>query len=618
MNRVRAIAILAGGSLLTALFLARFRPGALLIVSTISPAMAACGILLCSLAAGRIALRLVRSNADPVASLLIGYPTFGTLVSLVAWTGMAIQPLIAVMTIGFAAAGAWLLWRDMRDRVASDVRFASPLLLLIPPIAIAFIGAITPVSSPDEMIYKLAVPHAYLQYGAMVELPLNSNSYLALATHGSDLAALAISGGVAAKLSRFGIYLATLAILLRFSRRFAGDCAWWPVTVVAWTPALAIIAGWAWDEWIVIGLAILSLDALERDEIALAFAAAGAAVASKYTGLLWLFAFGVVAAVRLRDARALARGALLAAAFGGFSYVRNLVWTGSPIAPLLLPHSPQVAGYKSEQRFGGWLELARGAEIFDRRIVDESLGILMPLTVLAALFMIRRGDRTLRDLLLVGAIQMPILITLAPVSHNMVLGVIPLSLAGSAACVEIWRASGRSWRLVLGAIAGLALVAQIILVSFVFETYDFTRYLAGRETAKEYIARQQPFAKAYDHLERTMPPGSRVLFLGENRTFHLNRPAMSGGNLDGPRVAAWLESFPSAGDLHGSLRRMGVSHMLLHRGNYRVAGGPPPPMIERELVVELSPRADGMVKEMLKTRATLRYRDETYLIFELR
>lgn len=606
----RAVPLLAAGTGLVVLFLFRFKPAARLLVETVPPALVAGAVLLACFAAGTLALGAIRARRDDLAALLVGYTTFGTLIALVAWTGLAIATLITIVTIGLAAFGALLLVRKEWTG-----RSACPPLL-IAPIVIAAIGAITPVSSPDEMIYKLAVPHAYLQYGAMVELPLNSNSYLALATHGTDLAALALSGGIAAKLARFGLYLATLLVLLRFARRIAGEGATWLAAIVAWTPALMVVAGWAWDEWAVIGLAMLALDALQRDEHALAFAAAGGAIASKYTALPWLFAFAIVALLRIRNPRALAKAALLVAAFGGFFYLRNLIWTGSPVAPLLEPNSPAVMNYKTGERFSGWRELARGSDIFDKSIVDESLGIVMPLSALAALFAIRR--RELRDLLILGAVQMPILIAIAPGSRNIVMGVVPLALAGGAICAEVWRDASRAWRIALGSVAAVALAAQLVLVGFVFDSYEFAPYLAGRENAHAYLARMQPFVKLFDHLHATTPANARILFLGETRTFHLDRQSISGGNLDGARIVAWLARYHSAAELHAALRAMGVTHVVLGSQRYRVAAGKPMTMLERETILEVPPRIDTIVTELLKTRAVLRYRDAAYLSFELR
>src|SRR5438067_2254284 len=120
---------------------------------------------------------------------LIGNSTIFTanFTTTAALTNTAIVPIITIVA---AFAGAYLLGK--RDLTFTRVH---PLLAI--PIAIAFIEAIAPVNSPDELVYKLAVPHAWQLFGRMLELPLNSNSYLAMALHSADLAALVLGGGIA-------------------------------------------------------------------------------------------------------------------------------------------------------------------------------------------------------------------------------------------------------------------------------------------------------------------------------------------------------------------------------------------------------------------------------------
>src|SRR5213078_3341 len=110
--------------------------------------------------------------------------------------------------------------------------------------------------------------------------------------------------------------------------------------------------------------------------------------------------------------------------------------------------------YKSGGMFSGWGELVRGADIFDAGIVDESLGILLPLAAICGLFALASRDRkVLKDLAWIGAIQMPILITIAPGSRNIVNGVVPLALAGGVLMGDMWRDAKRPLRVLLGAAA---------------------------------------------------------------------------------------------------------------------------------------------------------------------
>lgn len=611
MQRSQAVGVAAliVAAALTALFLQRFVPARLVLRETGGALLAAGAVALACYGAGRAAIRDRRSGF--LDAFLIGLPLFGTLVALIAW--ISVRPVV-IVTHAAALAGIVLLIADRRSLIASR-----PPWLLAPPILLAFMAAIAPVNAPDELIYKLAVPHAYELYGRMVELPLNSNSYLAMAFQFTDLAALLLGGGIAAKLVHFALYLAALAAIHRLAARIAPRAGWWPVIVLAWTPALMLIAGWCFNEWGVLGLLALSveryhrwLESQDRTDFLVAFAAAGGAIAAKYTAIPFVAALGLL--VLWRHRRVALKAALIVIAAGGFFYLRNAIWTGSPVAPLLLPDAPAVQSYRGES---GWLDLATGADIFDARVADESLGILLAVSFLAGFLALRSRNATARDLALIGAIQMPLLLTIGPGSRNIINGVAPLAIAGAALIGEAWHDLRPSLRAVGGALAAIALTAQLVLVFFSFHDYDVLPYLGGSETAGQYVMRQRPFAKPYAWIAQQTPRSARVLLLGENATYYLDRPSVAGGNLDGPRIAKWLARFPTPAALHAELLRQRITHVILRKKWYR-AGHRPLTPIESELMLEVAPETDRVVTAMLKTLAVLRYRDEEYLIFQLR
>ena len=603
MGETRPLVLLGGAIAILAIFLSRFQPAWLLLTETAQPVLVAAVVVLAMLATGFGALLLVGSGRklkvsaetfnfrpDPMDAFIVGFPTFGTLIAIVAWIGIAMHVAIALITFALAGAGLFLLLRH-------PIRAPRIPKLLIIPILLAVVEAITPVNSPDELVYKLGIPHAYDMAGRMFDIPLSSHSYFTMALQLADLAALILGGGIAVKLAHLALYLAALAVIRRLTN---SDSI---TAIVAWTPALMLIAGWAWSEWGVIALLVLSIDRLE-DNPGVAFAALGGAVASKYTALPWLLAFGIVALVRTRDAKLLLRGALLVILFGGFFYVRNAVWTGSPLAPLFLPDAPAVFGYKGGGLLGGWRQLIAGGDIFDPRIVDESLGIVLPLAAICGLFALGAADRKQRDLAWIGAIQMPILITFAPVSRNIVGGVVPLALAGGAVIEGIWLST--TLRKVFETVIGLAFAAQLVLAVYVLDSYDMVPYLCGKETAHEYVRRVRDFAPVYDWIETHTPPEAKILFLAENRTYDLDRQTVSGGNFDGPRIAAWLARFPNAAALREELRRERVTHVLIHPAWLR----PPRTMMEREFTLVLPPQTEAALREC----TTPVYQDRSYVL----
>src|SRR5205814_1831081 len=72
---------------------------------------------------------------------------------------------------------------------------------------------------------------------------------------------------------------------------FGGD---WAAIVFAFTPALMIIAGWAWSEWAVLGLLLLAYERFSIDDTNGGACALGCAIAVKYTALPWLLAAAII------------------------------------------------------------------------------------------------------------------------------------------------------------------------------------------------------------------------------------------------------------------------------------------------------------------------------------
>lgn len=645
-----ALALVALGlaALIGSVFFGRFAPAATVVRETAGPAAAAALVLLASLAAGSFALRIGRwafgrfadqpnpaiDDASTAETILIGIPTLGSAVGVIAWAALPLRGSILLLTLAAAAFGCVVAWRKAsagpRERFGAGSVLSA--ILLAPPILLAIVQAIIPVNSPDELAYKLAVPQAYLQFGRMLELPLNSDSYFPFALHLTDMVSLAISGGIAAKLVRLAAYILTLMAVHRFARRTMPHPIV-AVAVLAWTPALMIIAGWCWEEWALIGLLLVSFDRLQRwlddggaSNAAVCSVALGSALASKYTALPWLLVFSAVAIYRLargtfpRTPRVRFAGVtlLLLAAFGGLFYVRNLIWTGSPIAPLLLPNSPAIENFRSGERFGGWIEAARGYDVFHPEFVDESLGIVLPLLVLLSIAVLLRRDRTMNDLFAVGALQMLILLSIGPGSRLMLTGLFPLALCGAAVMSETWDRVRAPLRVLLGAACVLALSGQLVLVLFTLESYEFLPYLAGKENARTYLTRTRTFMAPYAWIETNTPPSAVILLLGENRSYYLPRRGLAAGNLDGPRIADYLGKGRTSADLHLALRRDGVTHILIHTPWYRVAtaGTARLTMLEKEYVLEVPPETHRLLREVLATRAALRYRDGEYLIYE--
>ncbi|HEX4440797.1 MAG TPA: hypothetical protein VH854_12045, partial [Thermoanaerobaculia bacterium] len=625
-ERLGIAAALLAAAVLAVVYFGRFAPAREVVFRTARPAAAAALVLLASLAAGAAAMRLARrafargaglrddgAAVDVCDATLLGVPLYGTVLAALAW-GLPALPAATLATLVLAAAGLLVLRRSWRRPIVDATALETAVLGV--PIALALIEAHMPVSSPDELVYKLAVPRAYLLEGRMLELPLNSESYFPGGLSLPAMGALGLSGGTAARLVFFAVFLLALRVVRRLGERVEPGAGVFAAAVVAWTPALMLIAGWCWADWGMIGLLLLSYEAWDRfrerpsaDLAATCALALGAGLASKYSAAPWLVVFAAavlpsLARLGVPRARTAACAAAVVILAGGFFYVRNTVWTGSPVAPFLTRAGLKMAHFREEAGLSGWQELIRGYDVLHPGIVDDALGVALPLCVLASPFALR-GRRRYADLFVIGAAQLAAFVAFSPTSRLMLTALVPLGLLGAAALVSAWRGAGLALRGVASAGAALVLAGQLALVGWILVvSYDAFPYLVGGETEAQYVLRTRAYARPYAALAEKVPPDSagRVLLLGENRSYHLDRPALSAGNLDGPRMAAWLARFPTPDALAAELRRLGVTHVLMHRPWYRVAGTGAPAsgdMLEKEYVLEVPRQTDAVVEELL-------------------
>src|SRR5688572_13458732 len=186
-----AFLALAAAGVLSVVFFGRFEPAATVLLRLGRPLAAAALVLLASLCCGALAVvaaralvkkasRIADRPSAPVAlpdCLFVGIPVYGTLLGAIAVTGVPLEFSAILITLLLAVGGGLVLNRRRPALSLSLTLSAWDVALLGPPIAIAFLAATTPVASPDELVYKLAVPQAYRLHGGMVELPLNSHSY---------------------------------------------------------------------------------------------------------------------------------------------------------------------------------------------------------------------------------------------------------------------------------------------------------------------------------------------------------------------------------------------------------------------------------------------------------
>ena len=503
-----------------------------------------CGLALLFAAAQALAITGTgycarRMRGDSLAlDFVVGYPLFGTLCFLVGTihvSNATMAPLLAIAAIGGLFA---LRRRGTRARVVAPMTaltmFAFGAVAFV--FAGAFLAAQAPPSSLDELAYHLAVPHAWVQAGRAIELPLLSHSYFPLGVESADLPLLAaldpIAAGIASHFVHLLAALATVALLLRLARRFGGgdeEHAWLVVAAIVATPALALTAGWSLVDWPLLGICAALLLACDADDAATIAAATAAGLLTKYT---FVPLAGAILLVTRRW-----RSAWPGLIAGSIFFLRNLVLTGNPVAPFFSKLAPHVAGYR-----GGLLDY-----VFDGKFLDETLGV-----ALFALCFLAGGRAALALLALAVA-----LFFVAPSSR------ILLPFLALPALTAVPRLATRdvARKLTVAALA-LAIVLQSWLVAFYVDRTNVFALLSGKLSDEAFLQQARPSFAAIEWLNRSLPHNSRTLVVGLNETFWFEREVRGGGNFDSPRISAYLDA-PTPEALRERLRRDGITHVAV-------------------------------------------------------
>jgi len=474
-------------------------------------------------------------------SFVIGYPIFGTICFLVGLLKVNAAMMVLV-TVAFALAGIFAVYENRQ--LTTDNSFALPAALVL---LLGFVSAQAPPSSLDELAYHLAVPHAWVLAGRAIALPLISHSYFPLGIESADLPPLALLGAVAGGIASHFVHLiAAIAATVVIHRRTRNALL---TAAIVTTPALALTAGWSIVDWPLLGICVAFLDDDERES------GLAAGLLTKYT----FIPFALVVLVMKRHWRGVAWGAVAGSVF----FIRNLILTGSPVAPFLTAHAPHVSNYRA---------LTLGSYIFDGRYLDESLGA----SLLAALTAV--SGPVAIALLIAGAL----LWMTAPSARLLV------PFFGAAASDA--KLESRALRVVLG----IAVVAQLFLVAYYVDRTEVFSLLAARQTDEEYLTKVRPSYASVAWLNAALPEGSRTLVVGLNETYWFNRRVLGGGNFDSERVSALLEA-PTPEALRTRLRNDGVDHIAVFTA--------PPPTSDakkqEERQTQLTPAAQRTLSQLL-------------------
>lgn len=522
----------------------------------------------------------------------------------------------------------WIVgWRTLRDSwrrtTHRQVRMsdAGYALCAAVGLACAAVGALAPEIEYDALWYHLWLPVRALHAGAPVDIV---EEYVSLYPLGWELlngGALAVGGPVAAKLLHFACLplLAGSACLL--ARRLAPHVSRPLVfALVVCTPTVLWEASTAYVDLALAWLATVAVcsllrwhDTSDRRWLVIAGVVLGGALAVKHLALVVLLVCAVAAAVvrtgsvaagwsrRHRIAAGLRAAVLLVAIALSLAspwYARAWAASRNPVFPELFRvfgaapaerWSDEVesnlsrfeAGFGMGRTPGAILLLPWNVTAHGARFAGAVGPLFLALVPFALLMRQRRGGKVIA----LGCLVY-VLVWASPLGSfqmRFLLPIVPFLAVGAAAGVSVltWHAGRvRSWL----ANAPRAAVTVLLVLNLPF----FTEYqerdrrgwtgwithvlralplgvVVGAESEDAYLARTVPTYRAWQFIDASTPPGSRVLTFAGGDHLYSHRPRLwADATMAYP--ATWHAAAGEEARMLRELQRLGITHVLLDRG----------------------------------------------------
>ena len=495
----------------------------------------------------------------------------------------------------------WASWKEAFSLLGEMGKFDAALLAGIAfLLTTSFLTSLAPPVAFDSLVYHFTLPKAYLQMGRIAYLPQLMFWGMPQQIEMLYTAAMALGGVEAAAVLGWGIGVFALMGLWAFlASSFRPR--------VAWTAAAALFAGytlpaslsWGYVDWATFlwGTAgflsfVFWQDTRERKFLILLGLFSGFALGTKYTAaLLLLFAVTAVLADGIRQKTE--KGTLskeiglllLVAGITVFPWlVKNWVWTGNPVYPLLFPSGAMDRWrlrYYDAPAWGNWMDvflLPLRATIWgvEGKVgYSASIGaLLLGFSAASWVFWKERSPRQRRILsYAAGFVFLSLFVWAVAGRSSMLLLQTRLYLVFFPAWAILAGAGFDALsRLETEAIRFGFILSALFLFSFGLNLYEtesafVTRgvpsYLFGRISAESYRQRTTgAYEEALSWMEE-LPADSSVLMLWETRSFSCFPQCEPDETID--RWYDAVHRYNTSEDILDSWREEGYDYLLVAR-----------------------------------------------------
>jgi hypothetical protein len=505
---------------------------------------------------------------------------------------------IAVATMAVAVrrelASIWLdLPESFRATLAlrrSIRREGRVLALLVPMVELLFAALLLRTLAPpfenDVLIYHLRGPQLFLAHGGLEPLPDIQQANMPLAINMLYLLGLAFGSDELNGVLHLALASFVAVATFSFGRRFFGTrVGWIAATTCLSTQLLLVVAtvgfidyGLTFFDFLAVYAFAVWRESGSRGWLVMSGLLVGCALASKHLGITTAVSLGIwllVVAGMERKRRGLLATLGILLSFGlsaalvvGPWYAKNLVWFGNPVWPVLAPNPTGFNQYLGNaSRFGGTDGVLGPAIVAVFLYVYGSLELPMvrpPLQLLMIpLYLLVPRHRIVTALLCLAGVQFLVWSQGAHVLRYALPGLPAASIVAAYVLAQLIEPA--RWGRLAAALATALVAVGLVLptaqtVAIVFAERPLPQ-LVGLESRQAFLEQKLASYPLLIYLNEGQEPVSRVLMIGDYRTYYLHQPAWVDGTME---TLQRLAQAPDAQAARAILAQRDISHVLVN------------------------------------------------------
>ncbi|MFH1541152.1 MAG: hypothetical protein ABID79_04800 [Elusimicrobiota bacterium] len=531
-----------------------------------------------------------------VFSVALGLGVMAYLIFFLGVIGLLYSSIIYFIVVIFSIFGVVGLKKnppkiDFQSEKLSALDIFAIFVLII-AILINLSGALSPEIFYDSLVYHLGVPNFYKIHHKIVNMPFVFLSNLPAVASMLFTTGLFIKDEIIAKLINYGSGIFTCLVILSISIRYFNLKTGIWASLIFYTITHVMIGSWSCgSEALLAFFGLLSLYGIinfsDEKKIWLILSAifAGIAMGVKYTGLF--VAGGVAAAYIFSYFPSLRKTIKNIIVWGFISFavvspwlVKNHIYKKNPVYPYMSGLFPKdstsdyekLKGFIVEARQFGTFSLSDWVKhpwnITMGKIPNSEHFTPLFLMLLPLMFFLGRPPGILKYFIVYFLV---VWLTWS-ISSTMIRFMMPAYTA--AGLIIAYYLTGnfyKSLKKFLMLIILFICTMNVYWASWIYYIQGGWQVVVGKQSKKDFLSTTHSsypygYYAAMEFINKNLPKNAKVLFIGEGRSFYIDRVPVVSSAHDLTPIVEFAKSSNSADELYLKIKQEGITHIFFNIG----------------------------------------------------